>query len=123
MGITLAGSWSVVRGEHIQAFTLFIVLELDGTETHEDMFEENEQTEARDARGPHASELKQSIFSSHYQGRCAHRAGSKMPGPQIVRKKPVSRRQEESRLQTVQKKKKNIAVRPWVRPPVLLPVL
>ena len=34
---------------------------LDGTETHEDMFEENAHTEARDARCLHASELKQSI--------------------------------------------------------------
>ena len=37
---------------------------LDGTETHEDMFEENAHTEARDARCLHASEHKQSIFST-----------------------------------------------------------
>ena len=41
---------------------------LDGTETHEDMFEENAQTEARDACCLHASEIKQSTFPSHYQG-------------------------------------------------------
>ena len=41
---------------------------LDGTETHEDMSEENAHTEARDARCLDASELKQSIFSSHYKG-------------------------------------------------------
>ena len=40
---------------------------LGGYETLHDVFEENAHTEARDARCLHASELKQSIFSSHYQ--------------------------------------------------------
>ena len=47
-------------------------------------------TEARDARCLHGSELMQSIFSTYYQGRCAHRAGSRRPGSQTVTKKPVS---------------------------------
>ena len=54
---------------------------LDGTETHEDMFEENAQTEARDARCPHASELKQSIFSSHCQGDVHIGMGQRGQGP------------------------------------------
>ena len=77
---------------------------LDGTETHEDVFKENAHTEARDARCLHASELKQ---------------WSKMPRSQTVTTNlphdglrrsrsigiSVSRRQEERRHQTIQKKK------------------
>ena len=87
---------------------------LDGSETHEDMFEENAQTEARGARCLHASELKQ---------------WSKRPGSQSVTKKnlsldglrrscyfglSVSRRLEERRHQTIQKKKHHTAL-PWGR--------
>ena len=56
---------------------------LDGYETLHDVFEENAHTEARNARCPHVSELKQSILKS-LPGRCAHRAGSKRPGSKTV---------------------------------------
>ena len=113
---------------------------LDGYETRHDVFEEDAHTEARDARCPHVSELKQPIFKS-LPGRCAHQAGSKRPGSQTVtsffsrenidglrRSRSfgisVSRRQEERRHQGVQNKKNHsIAVEQWARPPVQLPAL
>ena len=54
---------------------------LDGTETHKDIFEENAQTEGRDARCLHASELKQSIFSSHFQGDVHTKLGQRGQDP------------------------------------------
>ena len=98
---------------------------LDGTE-------ENAQTEARDARCLHASELKQSIFSHHFQGD-AHRAGSKRPGSQTVTIKPVSRRstpltffryfclndRNRADIRLFKRNKNSIAVGQWARPPAL----
>ena len=96
---------------------------LDGTETHEDMFEENAHTEARDARCLHASELKQ---------------WSKRPGSQTVTKKTClmmvsaahvtsgflcldDRKRDDTK--PFKRNKNSIAVGPWARPPVQSPVL